>query len=127
MNRTLKHMVHAFIDPLHENWDDMLPFAMHAYNTSVQASTWVSPFRALFGRDPRLPLAPQISSPDDAPTHKDVADWWFYLRSLCPAMRYAITKNLQVAQQRQQRHYDKGREEVTYQPDDLVWVYYPIR
>ena len=120
MNRTLKHMLRAFIDPLHENWDNMLPFAVHAYNTSVQASTRVSPFRALFGRDPRLPLAPQISSPDDAPTHKDAADWWLYLQSLRPAMRYAITKNLQVAQQRQQRHYDKGREEVTYQPDDLV-------
>ena len=120
-------MLRAFIDPLHENWDNMLPFAVHAYNTSVQASTRVSPFRALFGRDPCLPSAPQISSSEDAPTHKDAADWWLYLQSLRPTMRYAITKNLQVAQQRQRRHYDKGREEVTYQLDDLVWVYYPIR
>ncbi|KAI5063578.1 hypothetical protein GOP47_0022125 [Adiantum capillus-veneris] len=35
LNRTLKQSLSAYIDPLHQNWDEMLPYATHAYNTSV--------------------------------------------------------------------------------------------
>ncbi len=72
MNRTLKQIISSFIDPLHQDWDEILPFAVHAYNTSVQASTRVSPFRALYGRDPHLP--PNIHSIKLSPKHTDAAD-----------------------------------------------------
>ena len=55
LNRTLKQMLSTFVDPLQQNWDQILPFVVHAYNTSVQASTRISPFRALYGRNPQLP------------------------------------------------------------------------
>ena len=56
MNKTIKQVISAYVDPLHQSWDHVLPFAIHAYNTSVQTSTKISPFRALYGRDPCLPL-----------------------------------------------------------------------
>ena len=55
MNRTIKQIISAFVDPLHTNWDEILPYVVYAYNTSAQASTCVSPFPALYGHDPKLP------------------------------------------------------------------------
>ena len=44
MNRTIKQVISSFVDPVHKNWDQILPFAVHSYKTSVQASFPVSPF-----------------------------------------------------------------------------------
>ncbi len=104
----------------------MVPFATHAYNTSVQASTKVSPFRTLYGRDPRFP--PEIHTIDTSnPKYSDAADWWLYLHQTQPLLRRAIQHNLHIAQQRQKKNYDQRRKEVTYQPDDLVLLYFHVR
>jgi hypothetical protein len=39
----------------HRRWDDFLPAAAWAYNTTVKRSTGYTPFRALFGREARNP------------------------------------------------------------------------
>ncbi len=67
MNKTLKQMIAAYVDPLQSDWDQILPFVVHAHNTSVQASTRISPFRALYGRDPRLP--PDLSVTNTPHSH----------------------------------------------------------
>ena len=125
LNRTLKQMIAAYVDPLHQNWDTILPFVVHAYNTSVQSSTRVSPFRALYGRDPKLP--PEIHPDDEGPRHSEASDWWFYLRQHLPLIRRSLLHNLQVAQSRQKKLYDTGRKEVAYADGDLVMLYYPVR
>ena len=107
------------------NRDRILPFVVHAYNTSVQSSTQVSPFKALYGRDPRLP--PDLSSVTVTASHADAIDWWLFLQQHQPLLRRAIHQNLHIAQQRQKRLYDEGRQEVRYSIGDLVFVYYPIR
>ena len=38
-----------------DNWDELLPYAMHAYRTSVQESTGYSPFRLMMGEECSLP------------------------------------------------------------------------
>lgn len=54
LNWKINQVIATFIDPLHQNWDQVLPFAIHAFNTSAQASTKSSPFWDLYGRDPHL-------------------------------------------------------------------------
>ena len=44
LNRTIKQVISAYVDPLYQSWDQVLPFAVHAYDTSVQESTRISPF-----------------------------------------------------------------------------------
>mgnify|MGYP000662732600 CR=1 FL=1 len=96
MNKTLKQVIASYVDPLQTNWDTMVPFATHAYNTSVQASTKVSPFRALYGRDPRFP--PEIHTiATSNPKYSDAADWWLYLHQTQPLLRRAIQHNLHIA------------------------------
>ena len=125
MNKTLKQMISAYVDPLHSNWDRILPFVVHAHNTSVQASTRISPFRALYGRDPRLP--PDPTSCIINPRTTDASDWWLHLQQNIPLIRTTLLRNLQTAQTRQKKAYDTGRLTMEYADDDLVWVYYPLR
>ena len=96
MNKTIKQIISSFVDPpLHQEWDQVLPFAVHAYNTSVQTSTRVKPFRDLDGCDPNLP--PDLRTLKITPTKVDAAEWWLYLQQQPPLLRQAILKNLNVA------------------------------
>jgi hypothetical protein len=118
-------MIAAYVDPLHQNWDTILPFVVHAYNTFVQSYMRVRPFRALYGRDPKVP--PEIHPDDEGPRHSEASDWWFYLRQHLPLIRRSLLHNLQVAQSRQKKLYDTGRKQVTYDDGDLVMLYYLVR
>ena len=99
MNKTIKQVISAYVDPLHQSWDQVLPFAVHAYNTSVQTSTKISPFRALYGRDPHLP--PDIHNVKVQPQRNDATEWWLHLQLHQPLLRRALQHNLRMAQQRQ--------------------------
>ena len=90
-----------------------MPFVTHAYNTSVQVSPWISPFQALYGRDPQIPPESSIDI-HSKPTNMDGATWGLYLQQMLPLLRHPSSRNLQVAQQRQKRHYEVGQITLTY-------------
>ena len=54
-NRTLLAMLAMFVSREHDNWDDLLPFMMLAYNTTVHTSTGFTPHRLVFGEECNLP------------------------------------------------------------------------
>ena len=54
-NRTLLAMLAMFVSQEHDNWDDLLPFMMLAYNTTVHTSTGFTPYRLVFGDECNLP------------------------------------------------------------------------
>ena len=108
-----KQQLTAFIDPLHTTWDSILPFIMHAYNTSVQASTRTSPFGAL--------VVPNKN------TRADLVASWLHLQQIQPIIRLSIHKNLQLAQSRQKWCYDKGLRAIEYAAGAKVLFYFPIR
>ena len=54
-NMTLLAMLAMFVTREHDNWDDLLPFMMLAYNTTVHTSTGFTPHRLVFGEECNLP------------------------------------------------------------------------
>ena len=54
-NRTLLAMLAMFVSQEHDNWDDLLPFMMLAYDTTVHTSTGYTPYRLVFGDECNLP------------------------------------------------------------------------
>ena len=54
-NRTLTDILSAFVSSNQRNWPQFLPLVAHAYRTTVSTATGVTPFRAMFGREARLP------------------------------------------------------------------------
>ena len=53
--KTLLAMLAMFVSQEHDNWDDLLPFMMLAYNTTVHTSTGYTPYRLVFGDECNLP------------------------------------------------------------------------
>jgi hypothetical protein len=53
-NKTLCKMLAAYSDSNQSTWDLYLPLVLMAYRTSEQSTTKESPFRLLYGREPRL-------------------------------------------------------------------------
>ena len=54
-NRTCLMMMSMFVNDRRDNWNEQLPFVMHAYRTSVHESTGYSPFRLMMGEECSLP------------------------------------------------------------------------
>lgn len=54
-NQTLKRAIGKTMDGHQERWEDNLPKIVFAHNSSIQASTKYSPFRLMYGREPRMP------------------------------------------------------------------------
>ena len=45
------NMLAMFVSREHDNWDDLLPFMVLAYNTTVHTSTGFTPYRLVFGEE----------------------------------------------------------------------------
>ncbi|GFV11926.1 hypothetical protein TNCV_1784461 [Trichonephila clavipes] len=56
-NKVLKDMIHHVIREYPRSWDRQLPFLLFAYREVPNTTTGVSPFRLLYGREARGPLA----------------------------------------------------------------------
>ena len=54
-NRTCLMMLSMFVNDRRDNWNELLPFVMHAYRTSVHESTGYSPFRLMMAEECSLP------------------------------------------------------------------------
>ena len=60
-NRALIDMFAKTAKQNGKNWDGKLPFVLFAYRNAAQVSTGESPFRLLYGCDPKLPTKDALS------------------------------------------------------------------
>ena len=109
-NRTMIDVVQSLLDPRknQRDWDEVLPYAMMAYRSSVQESTGETPYVMTYGGEEiMLPVdlfgVPENSEQDDE-LQMDCA------RKLRQRLRDAHNRArvvLQSAARRQKRNYDK--------------------
>jgi hypothetical protein len=114
MNRTLEEMLRHVVNPIMDNWEQVLPQVQFAYNSAVQSSTGMTPFMAAYGSTPRTPLTPMV----DIKTvkHPAVSGLVSDLQSISERVRSA----LQLAQQRQTSYANRCRREREFQVGDGV-------
>ena len=55
-NRTIEQMLACYVAEEQAEWDVYLPKMAFAYNTSVHATTGLTPFEVVYGRKPKLPI-----------------------------------------------------------------------
>ena len=67
LNKTLEMYLRCYVFDHLSKWHHMLPWAQYWYNTSFHHSIHMSPYKALFGRDPPL-LVPYVHQVDDPST-----------------------------------------------------------
>jgi len=112
-NKMLLQLLRSYASDHPRTWDSDLVMAELAYNASMSTSTGVSPFYALYGRHPRMPIDLKIDSKNQA-----VQDLVTHVRSVWDTVK----KNLKKAQDRQCRSANRRRRAVNYVVGDKVLV-----
>lgn len=114
LNKCLEMYLRCYVHDCPRKWLDFLPWAEYWYNTSYHTAIQMTPFKAVYGRDPSslLPASFTMDTPPDLLTQ--LADRDVILARLkC---------NLQRAQARTKYHADKHRTELHFERGDLVLV-----
>ncbi|VDH89711.1 Hypothetical predicted protein [Mytilus galloprovincialis] len=77
-NRTLENTISKYISKNQRDWDEQLPWALMAYNSSEHETTKFSPSMLMLGREIQLPVdliygphPQEIEYPDETVSHND--------------------------------------------------------
>ena len=107
-----------------QNWDQQLPYVLFAYRVAVQASTQESPFYLLYGRDPQVPTETALSQPRTV-YQLDFADYRAELVANLSDAWALARKNIEDAQAKQKKQYDRKSKDSGLVIGDRVMVYMP--
>lgn len=64
LNKGVEHFLRCFIADSPKSWVDLLPWAEFSYNTAFHTSLGMTPFQAVYGREPPSMVPYQINSED---------------------------------------------------------------
>ena len=105
MNRNLLNMLRTLENYQKPDWKQHLARLVHAYNTTVHASTGFSPYYLMFGRQPRLPIDAILpNKPEGNRTADEYAD--DMKKKLQEAYALAAT-NCDISKQKQKKYHDR--------------------
>ena len=120
VNRTFKTMMSIFVKEDHRNWDIHLHEFAYVINTTVHSSTRLTPAFLNFGRNPRsIPNLRQQQENDDRVEIGDSKVWADRLRRL-PTIYDLVQKQLQLANDKQAKYYNKNRRDLSFVVGDPV-------
>lgn len=114
-------MLAMYVAADHKDWDGVLPFITHAYNTAQHETTGYSPFYLLYARTPRCAL--------DTILPFFIHDEPSLATTLCRAeeARQLARVRILSSQERSKNRYDARHQQVSYAPGDYVWLWTPLR
>ena len=125
-NKTLKAMLRRLIKEEGRDWDKLVPYVLFAYREIPQTSTGFSPFELLYGREVRGPLDVLKEEWEAKEQSKEsVVSHILQIRERMQAMQELVGENLEEAQQRQKRWYDKTARKMEFKPEDKVLILLP--
>ncbi|CAM4956447.1 unnamed protein product [Rotaria socialis] len=118
-NATLVDSIGTYVNQQQSDWDDYLPYATFAYNTSKQSTLQMEPFKLMYGRDPILPF--------DTPSHitklSSVNDYYDQLVRFLQQAKSSAWYNIKQQQNVYKRIYDTGRQDLSpLKPGQLVFL-----
>ena len=103
------------------NWDDFPAGVVHAYNTSVHATTGYSPSFLMFGRE--IPLAFDAARP--VLQLPKVSNYVEHLSRYRKVILKAAIDNVQRRQQIAKQRHDRHRQAPVYEIGQVVFVMQP--
>mgnify|MGYP000635714642 FL=1 len=121
-NRTILSILRVVSQQHRKDWDDLLPFVMMAYRTTIQESTNCTPSMLMFGREISTPLDLQFERLSSEPDHYCSTK---YVQWLQNALREAYTlarDHLKKAAMKQKRNYNRDAHTRQFQPGSWIYV-----
>ena len=126
-NRTLENMLSLFVAEHQKDWDEYIPMLMMAYRSTTQESTYVSPYKMMFGREVNLPIDLMMGLPDpEAPTLLGV-DYVEDLQTKMLRCHEFARSHLRKSAERQKRNYDVKVNGSVFKTGEYVWLFTPKR
>lgn len=80
-HRLLGEIIRSFPGENYAEWGDRLKYAVFAYNTSLHRKLGISPYEAVYGVPPRIPL--DLVYPTPPPISERWEDFCLYLKNKC--------------------------------------------
>jgi hypothetical protein len=114
VNQVLEQYLRCYADYNQTNWEKNLPLAEYTYNSSLHASTKMTPFFALYGYDPPLDLSCELT-PELPPTTSE------YVASL-QETHEVVKQELMLAQNDARKFADRKRTYQEFKEGDLVYL-----
>jgi hypothetical protein len=118
VNRTLGTMLRAILKKNLKQWEECLPHVEFAYNRATHSTTKVSPFKVVYGFDPRTPLD-ILPLPINERVHVDAKERAEFILQMHETTRLSIEK----MNEKYKIAGSKGRKEVKLDVGDLVWLH----
>lgn len=116
VHRTIAQIISHYVNSRHSDWNEWLPYAVAAYNSSEHSSTGHTPHQVIFGHPMRSPFE-RVEGKSQGQNEDYVADLSEKLRKMWDLCR----KNHIRAQRRQARQHDKNAKDIKYRCGQ--WVY----
>ena len=88
-NRTMHNLLRTLSEDNKRRWPKHLPELMFAYNATPHASTGYSPFFAMFGRDPRMPVESFLGLEQEDTRTSSIDDW---LEGHCRRLNHVLDR-----------------------------------
>ena len=118
MCKVVKDMLSHYVNENLTNWDLLLSRVVFAYNTSQQSSTKETPYRLLFGREPRLPIDEDYKLPNNFV-------FGMKLREQLEDTQALVKLRIDDKQRSQKQNYDAKHHGVVFKVRDKVALYTP--
>ncbi|XP_019236013.1 PREDICTED: uncharacterized protein LOC109216327 [Nicotiana attenuata] len=114
LNKDVEQYLLCYVADSPKYWVGMLPWAEYWYNTSFQTSAGMTPFQALYGRDP-----PTLARYTQHSSSHELVEVYFLHRD---EVLENLKGNLLQAQRRMKKFADRKRTEVTLQVRNWAYV-----
>jgi hypothetical protein len=122
MVKIIKQILTMYINPTHTNWDNFLQSSMSAYNTHKQASIKISPYEALYAREPVKVADVLLATPIGEAT-RNVSEYVDNLKRSAAQIHAKMNEHLDSARAKQKQYYDREVKNLRqYRVGDLVGV-----
>jgi len=121
-NRTLLGML-GTLDPNNkQDWKSQVSHLVHAYNCCKHTSTGFSPYRLMFGRQPRLALDVVLGLISDDPVEQEYGKYVSNLRNSLKRAYEVASRSCSEAQDRQKFNHDLCARAAVLEVGDRVLV-----
>ena len=118
-HRTLAKYLRHYINEAQTNWDEWLPYAMFAYNTTPHTATGFTPFELMYGHRATIPTA-LTKPPKETYSYEDYAQ---ELRERIRATNLIAKENIQQAKTQAKIQYDKTANKKEFRVGDQVLLH----
>ena len=118
-NSTLTKILATYTSTDQNDWTSYLSLAVFAYNTSIQASTKISPHEAMFGVPAKTSFDSLLKKQEENVSPQEYAK---KLKVRLQDIYKKIDVNQEAAQQKYKEQYDKNATKVSFPIGSRVWL-----